>query len=28
MLRDAQSLRGWRAGDQRCEPSQVLGDGG
>src|SRR6266567_3990587 len=27
-LRDAQSLSGWWPSDQRCEPSQVLGDSG
>jgi hypothetical protein len=27
-LRDAQSLSGWWPSDQRCEPSQVLSDGG
>jgi len=27
-LRDAQGLSGWWPSDQRCEPSQVLSDGG
>jgi hypothetical protein len=27
-LRNAQNLSGWRSRDQRCEPPQVLGDGG
>jgi hypothetical protein len=27
-LRDAQSLSGWQSRDKRCEPSQVLSDGG
>ena len=27
-LRAAQSLSGWRSRDQRCEPSQILSDGG
>jgi hypothetical protein len=27
-LRNAQNLSGWRSRDQRCELSQVLGDGG
>jgi hypothetical protein len=27
-LRDAQNLSGWRPGNQRCELSQVLSDGG
>ena len=26
-LRNTQSLSGWRSRNQRCEPSQVLGDG-
>ena len=27
-LRNTQSLSGWRPRDQRCEPPQVLSDGG